>query len=194
MLTKFGIIIGSIFWVLLAVVLFIFSGKESADPHGINLWEIAQKAYNIFLLLDIILYFTGGNLKTFFKKREQTIKEEIGSAAKDKKEIETRIEEMKERLSNLDGEIDNILQKAREEAAAEKQAIIEKAKKESERTIELTKREIELEYAVATRELKARIATLAIEKSEEILKKTIKPDDAKKLIEKNIHHLEHVRK
>jgi F-type H+-transporting ATPase subunit b len=191
MLTKFGIIIGSIFWVLLAVVLFIFSGKESADPHGINLWEIAQKAYNIFLLLDIILYFTGGNLKTFFKKREQTIKEEIGSAAK---EIETRIEEMKERLSNLDGEIDNILQKAREEAAAEKQAIIEKAKKESERTIELTKREIELEYAVATRELKARIATLAIEKSEEILKKTIKPDDAKKLIEKNIHHLEHVRK
>jgi len=194
MLTKFGILIGSIFWVMLAVVLFIFAGGESADPHGINLWEIAQKSYNILLLLDVILFFTGGNLKTFFKNREQSIKEEIDSAARDRKEIESRMEEMKQRVSSLDGEIGNILQKAREEAAVEKQAIIDKAKKEVERTIELTKREIELEYAVATRELKARIASLAIEKSEEILKRTIKPDDAKKLIEKNIRHLERAKK
>lgn len=194
MLTKFGIIKGSVFWVLLAVVLFIFGGGEPADPHGINLWEIAQKAYNIVLLLDIILYFTGGNLKSFFKSREQGIKEEIDSAARERKEMESRMAEMKERLSSLDREIEDILQKARDEAAAEKQAIIEKAKKEAVRTIELTKREVELEYAVAMKQLKARIASLAIEKSEEILRKTIKPADARKLIEKNIRHLENVKK
>jgi F-type H+-transporting ATPase subunit b len=195
MITKFGIKIGLILWVALAAFLFIFgSGKEAADPHSINLWEIAQKSFNILLLLDIILYFTGGNLKNFFKNRERTIKSEMETAAESSKELSARLSETKERVDKLAAEIENIIQKARKEADEEKQAIIQKARKEAQRTVELTKREIELEYSLASKKLKALIASLAIERTEEILRKTLKPEDAKDLIDKSIAQLEQVKK
>jgi len=195
MITKFGIKIGLILWVALAAFLFIFgSGKEAADPHTINFWEIAQKSFNILLLLDIILHFTGGNLKNFFRKREQTIKSEMETAAESSKELSARLSETKERVDKLGVEIENIIQKAKDEANEEKQAIIAKARKEAQRAVELTKREIELEYSLASRELKAQIASLAIEKTEEILMKTLKPEDAKGLIDKSIAQLEQAKK
>jgi len=195
MITKFGIKIGLILWVALAAFLFIFgSGKETADPHSINFWEIAQKSFNILLLLDIILHFTGGNLKTFFRNREQTIKSEMETAAESGKELNTKLKETKERVDKLAVEIENIIQKARDEANDEKQAIIEKARKEAQRAVELTKREIELEYSLASRELKAQIASLATEKTEEILRKTLKPEEAQSLIDKSIAQLEQAKK
>jgi F-type H+-transporting ATPase subunit b len=195
MITKFGIKIGLILWVALAAFLFIFgSGKEAADPHSINFWEIAQKSYNILLLLDIILYFTGGNLRNFFKKREQTIKSEMETAAESSKELSARLSETKERVDKLAAEIENIIRKAKAEADEEKRVIIEKARKEAQRTVELTKREIELEYSLASKKLKALIASLAIEKTEDILRKKLKPEDAKGLIDKSIAQLEQVKK
>lgn len=194
MLSKFGIKIGLIIWVIIAIVLFVFGGKEPENPHAVNLWEIAQKLYNIVLLFDIILYLTGGNLKTFFSKREQSIKEELDSAATNKKEIECRIDEMRLRMASLDAELEKIIETAKTEAAAEKEAILEKARKEAGRLIELTKREIELEYDLAKKDLKARVASLALERSEEIMMKTIKPKDAEKLIEDNIKYLDRIKK
>lgn len=195
MITKFGIKIGLICWLVLAVFLFVFgSGKEAVDTHGINLWEIAQKAFNIVLLIDIILYFTGGNLKEFFKKREKTIKDEMHSARESTGELNAKLKETKERMDKLSTEIEDIISKAKKDAEQEKQAIIEKAKKEAQKAVELTKREIELEYSIASRDLKAAIASLAIEKTEEILRKTLKPEDARKLIDKSIEQLEKVKK
>jgi F-type H+-transporting ATPase subunit b len=116
------------------------------------------------------------------------------TAAESGKELSARLKETKDRVDKLAIEIENIIQKARDEANEEKQAIIAKARKEAQRTVELTKREIELEYSLASRELKAQIASLAIEKTEEILRKTLKPEDAKGLIEKSIEQLKQVKK
>ena len=190
MITKFGLKIGFTFWIIVGIFLAVFGSGESYDPHAINPWEIAQKAFNIILLLDIIFFFTGKTFAEFFTGRKDTIKTELAEAGKNKSSFEKELASVVLKMKTLDREIEEILTKAREDARQEKEEIIRKAHAEAEKLVEMTKNEIESEYAQAQKKLKSRIAELALVKSEEIVKKEIKPADHKKLVKEYISFLE----
>jgi len=193
MLAKFGIKIGLTIWLIIAILLIVFgSGKAPADPHAINIWELAQKAFNILLLLDVIYYFAKGNIKGFFKDRRDSIVNELKTAKEDRQKFEEELNNIREKLNTLDREIDSIIKNARKEAEEEKRRIIEKAGKDADKIIEMTKKEIEVEFRAANAQLKSEIANLALKKSEDILKNEIKDKDRKKLLDDYISHLESI--
>ncbi|MBN2135547.1 MAG: F0F1 ATP synthase subunit B [Acidobacteria bacterium] len=189
MITKFGIKTGLLLWVIIGVALTVLPPSVPPDAHGINPWEIAQKAFNILLLIDIILFFAGGSLKNFFSDREKNIKETLETAEKDKEEYQEKVKEINRRLETLDDEISEIIEKARKEALDEKEAILSKARNDAERLVEMTRREIEAEYIMANKELKSKIADLAIDKSRELVTKNINSADQKKLVKEYIQFL-----
>ncbi len=189
MITKFGLKTGLIFWGIVAVLLAVFGGGGSHDPHAINIWEIAQKAFNILILLDILFFASGNYLKEFFTGREEQIKSDLKTAREDRAKFEKDLKEIQDRMSSLDSEIDEILNNARKQGEAEKDEIISKAKSEAEKIIAMTKEEIEVEYQQAQKKLQAKIADLAIEKSREIVQAQIKPKDQEKLVKEYISWL-----
>jgi len=190
MITKFGLKIGFIFWIVVGIFLAVFSSEGGHDPHAVNPWEIAQKAFNIILLLDIIFFFTGKTFTEFFSGRKDTIETELAEAGKNKTAFENELASVMLKMKNLDKEIEEILSQAREDARQEKEDIIGKAHAEAEKLVDMTKNEIESEYAQAQKKLQSRIAELALVKSEEIVKKEIKPADHKKLMKEYISFLE----
>ena len=97
--------------------------------------------------------------------------------------------EANERLANIQKEGESILQEAREkqaqilkEAAATRDAIVEKAqekaREEGARLINDAKAEIEQEKKAAIADIRKQVATLSVEIAEKVLKQNLKGDQA----------------
>lgn len=116
---------------------------------------------SIFVLFLVASYFLFNPAREFLKKRQEKIKGELDSAAKDMEDAAALRAEYENKLKNIEKEADEILSDARKRGLANENKILAEAKEEAARIIERAKVEAELEKKKAADDVKREMVVIA---------------------------------
>lgn len=159
-------------------------GGETEEGIGMTI----GRWINFAALLGILYIFLKKTLKVqdSFKANADEISRSIESARLAKEEAERRLQEMDQKMTEMNQEVEKIKTNAMQEAEEEKQRILDSAKKEAERLIEFAHREIDSEVINAKKELRKQVADGAISMGKSIIEREMKDKDHEMLIKEYI--------
>lgn len=167
----------------------IFASETEAG-HGSSAWlDFAGKTVNFLILFGGLGYFLYRPIKRWLSNKTQNIARLIEETGRARKEAEKQLASVKERLSRIEQEMDDLKRKAEAEGIREKERILFLAKEEATRIEKLTALELEALRQGAVRELKAYAASLATALAETKIKQKLTPDLHRRLIRRSIERL-----
>lgn len=127
----------------------------------------------VFTLFLIASYFLFNPVRELLQKRQEKIKEELDTAAKDMEDAAELKKQYDEKLKNINKEAEEILSDARARALANENRIVAEAKEEAVRIIEHAKAEAELEKQKAADDMKREMIVLASMMAGKVVKASI---------------------
>lgn len=173
-----------VFLTLLASVALASSGGESGGgDHAAGQWkDFGWRMLNTVILLAILYKLMWAKMKGFFVERREAIKDQMDQAETAKAEAEDKFKEYSDRLDKATGEIAGIAEMIKAQGVAEREKIIESAKSSSEKMKEDAKARMDQEYNKASKKLRIEAAELSVLMAEDILKKSVKPQDHENMV------------
>lgn len=112
----------------------------------------------VFLLLSYLLFNPARNL---MEKRQEGIREQMETAAREKQDAIQFKEEYDEKIKNVQKETDEILSEARKKALKKESVMLEEAREEAAQIVARANREVELEKSKVKDEMKQEIINVA---------------------------------
>lgn len=143
------------------------------------IWSIV----NVLLLFVLLRIFLFKPVKKIMEERTASIQKDIDEAKKSREEAEALRAECDEKIARAQAEAEEIVTRAREEAAAEKQEILQQSKDEAERMIDSASRNIESERQRSLQEAQNQIADLAIAAASKIVGENMDDSRNRKLVD-----------
>ena len=154
---------------------------------GLPLW-IWQLA-NLVLFLGVLLYFVARPLAAMFRQRQLDVEKRLTEAKALREEAAQLGAQVKERLSRLDQEIEEIRSRGRADGETERAALTERADREVERVRKEAEEEIGRRLASAKQELRKTAADLTAGVAHEMLSAQITDDDRRRLLDESVARL-----
>jgi F0F1-type ATP synthase membrane subunit b/b' len=170
------------------------SGGESGFSHfyneyfnipGFELW----KFINLAIFIGIITYLVKKPLSEAFKARREQIRSELIRAEAEKQAALERLAETEAKLERLTNEKEAIVQKAKEEAAAEKKRLAEYTKAEIDRLTRQREGDLDRLEKQTYAGLRRFSAEESIRLAEEKLRSKIDSDQDARLVKASIHEI-----
>jgi F-type H+-transporting ATPase subunit b len=149
-------------------------GEHHATPFG---KDMIFSIINFVILMGLFFFLYRKKGSGSFAKRSLDVKIEMEAAAEAKEKAEAKYNEYKARIDNLDAEIEKIRTLTQEDAGRERESILAEARKQSERMVEQAELTAKQEVESAKRELRREAAELAAGMAEELVKKSMTPED-----------------
>lgn len=112
----------------------------------------------VFLLLSYLLFNPARNL---MEKRQEGIREQMETAAREKQDAIQFKAEYDEKIKNVQKETDEILSEARKKALKKESVMLEEAREETAQIVARANREVELEKSKVKDEMKQEIINVA---------------------------------
>ena len=112
----------------------------------------------VFLLLSYLLFNPARNL---MEKRQEGIREQMETAAREKQDAIQFKAEYDEKIKNVQKETDEILSEARKKALKKESVMLEEAREEAAQIVARANREVELEKSKVKDEMKQEISNVA---------------------------------
>lgn len=112
----------------------------------------------VFLLLSYLLFNPARNL---MEKRQEGIREQMETAAREKQDAIQFKAEYDEKIKNVQKETDEILSEARKKALKKESVMLEEAREEAAQIVARANREVELEKSKVEDEMKQEIINVA---------------------------------
>lgn len=112
----------------------------------------------VFLLLSYLLFNPARNL---MEKRQEGIREQMETAAREKQDAIQFKAEYDEKIKNVQKEMDEILSEARKKALKKESVMLEEAREEAAQIVARANREVELEKSKVKDEMKQEIINVA---------------------------------
>ena len=112
----------------------------------------------VFLLLSYLLFNPARNL---MEKRQEGIREQMETAAREKQDAIQFKAEYDEKIKNVQKETDEILSEARKKALKKESVMLEEAREEDAQIVARANREVELEKSKVKDEMKQEIINVA---------------------------------
>ena len=112
----------------------------------------------VFLLLSYLLFNPARNL---MEKRQEGIREQMETAAREKQDAIQFKAEYDEKIKNVQKETDEILSEARKKALKKESVMLEEAREEAAQNVARANREVELEKSKVKDEMKQEIINVA---------------------------------
>ena len=112
----------------------------------------------VFLLLSYLLFNPARNL---MEKRQEGIREQMETAAREKQDAIQFKSEYDEKIKNVQKETDEILSEARKKALKKESVMLEEAREEAAQIVARANREVELEKSKVKDEMKQEIINVA---------------------------------
>lgn len=112
----------------------------------------------VFLLLSYLLFNPARNL---MEKRQEGIREQMETAAREKQDAIQFKAEYDEKIKNVQKETDEILSEARKKALKKERVMLEEAREEAAQIVARANREVELEKSKVKDEMKQEIINVA---------------------------------
>jgi F0F1-type ATP synthase membrane subunit b/b' len=155
---------------------------------GLELWKFA----NLLIFLAVAFYLHhrfGKPIRNALRARSEGIKQELAKAREDRDAALAKLAELDARFADLDAEVDRIKERAKVEAAAERQRINVATDREIAKIREQAKREIESAGKAARHELRRFAAMESVRLAEEILRREMTSADDARLTTLNLQEL-----
>ena len=149
-----------------------------------SFWSIFWAVFNTVLLFVLLRIFLFKPLNKIKADRTRTIQDNLDSAEKAKTEAEELRQQYENSISDAKEEANQILIKAREDAEAERSAIIKKSQDEADRIIADADKTIENERKRVLRQEQSEIADLAIEAASKIIGENVDDEKNRRLVDK----------
>jgi F-type H+-transporting ATPase subunit b len=178
---------------LIALIQLFWSVKDFIyDPKN----QLLFQTFNFVVFVAILIYLMRNKLGIgkVFDDRAAAIRKELDKAKTEKQEAERKLAEMEARLGRLDEEVAQMRAEAELEAEREATRIREAAALEAEKIQLMTAREIDGAMKEARAELRAFVADNSVAMAEAIIKRELKPEDNRKMLNKYVEELREVAK
>lgn len=156
---------------------------------GESLLSVFFRFVNFAILLAILIRFAGRPLKRYLSERHQRIKDEIESKNRIIMETESLKNEIHEKISRLDAEIEDIKRKVLEEAYKEKERIISEARELADKLKEQVALTKEQEIKEMRAMIREEVAKKAIAEAERIIRQALKKEDHDRLVNEFIERI-----
>ena len=157
-------------------------GHGDAEPKG---WVATDtyKVMNFGVLVIALFFILKKPLSKALNARITGIKEELETLEKRKKQAEIQLDEYNQKLTQLDGEAEKLIQEYIKQGEEAKARIINEAQSTAEKLEEQAKRHIEQEFKQAKNQLQTEVLQEALAKAEDIIKTKISSEDQDRLVD-----------
>ncbi len=147
-------------------------------------WSIFEAVANVIILFILLRIFLFKPVNKIMNERTQTIKNDLDSAEKAKKEAEELRQQYSDSISEAKEEANRIIMKAHDDAEAEKAAIIRRSQEEADEMISDANKSIENERKRVLQQAQTEIADLAIEAASKIIGENVDDEKNRRLVDK----------
>jgi len=169
-----------------AVAVYASGGEGGHEAGGLDpkkLWDLLYRTLNFAGLVAILVFFLKKPIANGLSSRRQAIMEQFDELDARKSEAEQKYKEYEAKLSQIDTEVQKILDAAVAQGELEKQKIIDEANRAADDIKRQAEMSIQHELGEAKNKLRDDIATQAVALAEELIKKNLQPSDQVKLVE-----------
>jgi F-type H+-transporting ATPase subunit b len=178
----------------LSVAAVAFAAEESGAHPGVGVhvpWgEVLKQAINFLILAGVLVYFLRKPVSSFLKERSELLRKAIDDAAKARSDAAEKLAAIEARTAKLADEIAGMNAKMDLEAAAEARRLQETVAVEITRIRTQSEFTGEQEVKKAREELRREAAVLTARAAEELVRKTLSPEDQERLVRENIEKIE----
>lgn len=154
-----------------------------------NPWDALAVFLAFIILLIAVFFFAYKPVKNLLKKRGDYVEDKIKSAESKEQEATKLLSDANEEVKAKKIEAMGIVEKAKEDANKERQAILDKAKEERQAEVNKAKEEIAQEIEASKDEIHREIVSVAIDASSKVLEREVTKKDNEKLIDSFIDDL-----
>jgi F-type H+-transporting ATPase subunit b len=145
---------------------------------------------NFAVFLGIMSKLLWKPLQKMAADRHDGIGSELREASRLRKEAEAELEKYKAKVSNIDREVETLLQTIHKQAEEDKARIIAAAEADARRLKSDAEKQIAAEIDRARRELRRTVVETAVSAADESLKRNVGADDQRKMAERYVHDVE----
>ena len=171
-----------------------FAAEEGGAAHGggvhIPWGEIVKQAINFLILAGVLVFFLRKPLSSFLKERSELLRKAIDDAANARAEAAEKLAAIETRTAKMADEIAAMNARVDVEAAAEAVRLQETAAVEISRIRAQSEFAGEQEVKKAREELRREASLLTARAAEELVRKTLSPEDQERLVRENIEKIE----
>ncbi len=166
-------------------------GAEGVNTNPVNVRaDLAIYTFVVFLVLLVVLWVLAWKpIREALERREQSIAEQIGEARRANEQAKALLAQYEQRLAAAQGEVEAILARARREAESVKEDIVRQAQHEADQMRKTAEWQIERAKQQALREIFGQAAALATELASRIVRRTLRPEDQKELVDEAMREL-----
>jgi F-type H+-transporting ATPase subunit b len=175
-------------FILIMLLAFSWLGAAEAEP-GFSLTVFLGQVVNFVVLFGGLAYLLYKPLLKFLQHKSDQVAENLRLSEERRIDSLQRLEKSRERLCQLDKEIDRMKIEAETEATRERERITLEARNEAERLKKLAKEEIDSMVKSSQRELKVYTLDLSISLAEKRIEEKLGPELHRKIIYKAIDKL-----
>lgn len=180
------------FLALLALSATAAAAAEAGGRAGIPWWEIFKQAVNFGILVGVLVYFLRKPVGAFLKERTELLKKSIDEAARARESAAEKLAAIEDRMARLGDEIAQMTRKMEAEADEETRRMREAARAEIDRLHAQVQFAADQEVKKARLELRKEAADLSSRAAEEIVSKTITPEDQERMVRENIDKIREI--
>jgi F-type H+-transporting ATPase subunit b len=153
---------------------------------GLMIWTLLLFGCTLIVLQKLVF----PRISEALDRRRQAIDESIEHAERTRREADELLEEYRARLREAREQAEDITARARKAAETLADETKAQAVQQREELMEATRRDIEAETRRALDEIRKEVANLTVIATEKVTRKSLTPDDHRRLIEEALHEVD----
>ncbi len=153
------------------------------------IFELFVTIIAVFILFILLSYILFDPVKDLLKKRQETVRDTLDTADKEKADAIALKAEYDAKLKNAEAEAEEILSQARKRALKNEKVILDEAKEEAARMIANANVQIELEKKKAMDDLRQEIVSIATMMAGKVIDASIDETLANRMIEDTLKEM-----
>jgi F-type H+-transporting ATPase subunit b len=153
---------------------------------GLMIWTLVAFGATLFLLNKLAF----PRIAEALDRRRRAIEESIDHAERTKREADELLEEYRGRLREAREQSEDIVVRARRAADSLANESKAAASRQREELLAATRRDIETETRRALDQIRKEVANLTVVATEKVTRKSLTPDDHRRLIEEALHEVD----
>lgn len=158
-----------------------------------NIWTFLWQALDLLIVMGVLYVLLYKPLGKILAEREAKIEGSLKDAAAAKEKAERLLKEYETQLAGARQEAQAIIERANRLGEEMREEIVKRAREEANRTLEQARAEIAGEKAKALAAIRDEAANLAILVANKIIRKSLTPDDQKRLLEESVAEVERLQ-
>jgi F-type H+-transporting ATPase subunit b len=152
-----------------------------------NWWDFLLRIINIAIFIAVLYYLLHKKIRSFFGGRRETIEHQLTDLSDRKSQAHTRLEEVEEKISDLEQERARILADYKAQGETIRDSIIKNAEASAEQIKAQAKTTAAQEAKQAVENLRAEMAEMVVDSAQHILEEKLTTEEHEALIDKYLN-------